>query len=272
MKKRIFAICMVFALVLSGCSLFPQLQKAKDAYLATKVVEKLAEMDTEEPELAEPEETEPAGDAAEEEEIEKTVVTAEVDVTPEETEPAGTETPEEEPEMEETPEPTEEPEPEPTIVSDDPAVFLGDAEWVDTMDDPENWPVGSDTFTSASFEDGTYVFKALSEINGWRLASTSSLSDAYIEATVKMGECRLSDGYGIIFHVPEDAGYNRGYLFGITCDGRYSLRMWDGLAGEDGVMSWLKFYANSSLINAGANATENLPRSRNSAATRWPST
>jgi hypothetical protein len=247
MKKKIIVTMIVLASFLAGCSLVTQFQKAKDEFLETRVAEMLEEMPAEELEVEEPvEETTPSEEPTVEEETEETKEpegTAEADETPEETE-----VPEEEPETE----------PEPTVESDDPAIYLGEADWIDEMETAEYWPTGIDEFTSAAFENGTLKLTALSETNGWRIASTPVLGNAYIEANVKMGTCRETDGYGFIFRVPKDTGYNKGYLFGITCDGRYSLRMWDGLTGESGLMLWLKYYTISEWINEGANQSNRI--------------
>ena len=247
MKKKIIVTMIVLASFLAGCSLVTQFQQAKDEFLETRVAEMLEEMPAEEPEVKEPvEEPTPSEESTVEEETEETKEpegTTEADETLEETE-----VPEEEPETE----------PEPTVESDDPAIYLGDADWIDEMETAEYWPTGIDEFTSAAFENGTLKLTALSETNGWRIASTPVLGNAYIEADVKMGTCRETDGYGFIFRVPKDTGYNKGYLFGITCDGRYSLRMWDGLTDESGLMLWLKYYTISEWINEGANQSNRI--------------
>jgi len=249
MKKKIIVAIIVLAGFLAGYSLIPKFQQAKDEYLETRVAEMLEEQPTEEPVVKEPVEEEP---------VEETVPAEETAPVEEETEEV--EEPEETPEADETPEVTEVPEeePEPTVESDDPAIYLGDADWIDEMETAEYWPTGSNEFTSAAFENGTLKITALSETNGWRIASTPMLGNAYIEADVKMGACRETDGYGFIFRVPENTDYNKGYLFGITCDGRYSLRKWDGLAGEKGVMLWLKYYTISEWINEGANQSNRI--------------
>jgi hypothetical protein len=127
------------------------------------------------------------------------------------------------------------------------------------MDKPAYWPVGSDDFTAASFENGTMKFVALQDLPGWRIASTNELGKAYIEASVKMGAaCSETDSYGILFRVPKNSGYNRGYFFGVTCDGRYNLRMWDGLSGENGKSITLKYFTANAAINKGKNQVNRL--------------
>ena len=251
MKKQIFVAIMLIIGLLAGCSLIPQFEKAKEEYLETRVVELLEEPDAEETMVEELEEEEPAAEAEEK-------PTEEAVPTEEETEEVDE--PEETPEAEETPEETEVPEeePEPTIESDDPAVYLGEADWVDDMETGEYWSTQSGVLTSAAFENGTLKLTALSETNGWRIASTPTLGNVYIEADVKMGDCRETDGYGFIFRVPENVNYNQGYLFGVTCDGRYALRKWNGLTGEEGLMLWLKYYTLSELINKGPNQSNRI--------------
>jgi hypothetical protein len=44
---------------------------------------------------------------------------------------------------------------------------------------------------------------------------------------VSTGTCTGNDHYGHIVRVPDRSAADRGYLVGLTCDGRYSLRAWD---------------------------------------------
>jgi hypothetical protein len=60
--------------------------------------------------------------------------------------------------------------------------------------------------------------------HGWTL-SAGVLKDAYLEISAKTGECSGLDRYGILFRAPDP---NKGYFLGLSCDGRYSLRLWDG--------------------------------------------
>ncbi len=67
----------------------------------------------------------------------------------------------------------------------------------------------------------------LSTTDGWRL-SWPRIGDVYLEMTAVTGTGSGTDHYGLIFRVPDIDAADRGYLFGVTCDGRYSLRAWDG--------------------------------------------
>jgi hypothetical protein len=95
------------------------------------------------------------------------------------------------------------------------------------MDNGDNWPTGFSEYTSIDFEDGFLKLAADTDLDGWRL-SWPFLEDFYLEAKLLFATCEGGDHYGLMFRVPEDSDANAGYLFGITCDGRYSLRQWDG--------------------------------------------
>jgi len=267
MKKRIIALLLVGAFIISGCALATRFQEAKDAYLNQRVDELLAddqavepvvekevtEVATEMPEVVETLETEPEDNLVPEEELE-------VEQTSEaEGEDLDTD---EEAEADETPEADEEgtdADATPEIESDDPGVYLGDPDWLDDMEPGEYyWNLATDQYMSAAYDDGTLRLQALSEVMGWRIASTPVLGDAYIETSVKMGACSNTDGYGLVFRVPEQVAYNQGYFFGITCDGKYSLRVWDGLSGTNGKTTWLRYPKGDENILKGKDAVNKL--------------
>ncbi|UCF27253.1 MAG: SH3 domain-containing protein, partial [Chloroflexota bacterium] len=52
------------------------------------------------------------------------------------------------------------------------------------------------------------------------------IEDFYVETMVFMpDECAANDRFGMIYRAPDN---DRGYQYGLTCDGRYSLTLWDG--------------------------------------------
>lgn len=248
MSKKIAWISILLVIFMTGCSLVPQFQSAREQYLETRVEELLDEMTTEEAPAAivaatateEAIATETVDETAEAEET----VEVEEEPTAEVTEEATAETTEEEDDVK--------------SLSTDPGEYLGDADWSDDMSVAGNWPTTTNDFNLAAFDNETLMITALSESFGWRIASTDAFADAYIEASIKVEDCSGKDDYGIIFRVPENSGYNRGYLYGITCDGYYVLRSWDGMTGEKGVLTTLKKYSESSLINAGKLETNRL--------------
>lgn len=155
--------------------------------------------------------------------------TPEIDVTqpeatqPEPTEIVETETPPPTPAPTDTPAPT----PTATLAGTDPTLTLGNPTWVDNMDNDDNWPTGFSEYTTIKFENGFLKLTAQSDVDGWRV-SWPSIDDFYLEASLQTPECGGTDHFGLMFRVPADSRAGKGYLFGITCDGRYSLRRWDG--------------------------------------------
>ena len=229
MKKLIFVIILILALVLSGCN-FPGFETDvapdPDDAMATESARILTGTPMEVDFTPTPVE----------EETEQVIPTEPEDPLPEPTVPEPTVPEPTEPvEPEEptpTPAPTETPVPTPTatLAGTDPAFTLGDPDWVDNMNTGENWFTGDDPFTKYIVEDGFFKLISQTELYGWRLA-WPLLENFYIEYTLQSPNCSGDDSFGIFFRAPRgsDGRYGRqGYLYGITCDGRYNLRRWDG--------------------------------------------
>ncbi len=153
--------------------------------------------------------------------------------------------------------PTETLLPSPTAPAGDPRAALGTPTWSDPMDNANNWPVGSDNFTSLSIADGEMTLVGLSSTNGWKLASAPALKNFYLEADGRMVSCSGMDAWGLMFRVPNYDKPNRGYLFGITCDGNYYLKAWDGTM-EPGTMTQIIYPHASKAIQKGANQTNRV--------------
>ena len=140
-----------------------------------------------------------------------------------------------------------------TPPADDPRTRLGSPSWTDDMDEDTYWPTGEDKYTAIDFKNGQLRLTGLTTTDGWRLAATEQLADFYLEATISTGTCAGTDRYGLMFRVPVAREANKGYLLGISCDGKYSLREWDATLGSKGTMTthinWTAFDA----IQAGSN-------------------
>ncbi len=172
-----------------------------------------------------------------------------------------------EPVTEPTPLPTETPLPSPTPQPtatiaftpspNDPVARLGPATWTDNMDRDNNWPTGGDPFTEISFSDGVMFLTGLTTTDGWRL-TWPELTNFYLEMTFQTGNCGANDRYGMIVRVPESRNPNRGYLVGLTCDGKVSLRRWDATVGARGEMVNLIPWTAKSAVKSGANQTNRL--------------
>ena len=79
------------------------------------------------------------------------------------------------------------------------------------------------------------------------------LTNFYLEGTFTISNCAGRDRYGLMTRstVPSEAYI--GYLFGVTCDGQYSLRTWDGEEFTQ-LISW----TSSNLIEQGSGKTNRL--------------
>jgi len=244
MKKLIVFSLVILALALTSCNI-PFLEDAvddvtedPDDIMATEIAAALTE-------------------AA----LDDTPIPEEVTPTPEPTptdtlEPDDTPTPEptDTPTLAPTPEPTDTPTlaPTPTLVDTDPTVNLGSADWTDNMATSGNWPTGFSPLSDIRFEDGYLKLTSTSELIGWRL-SWPVLDDFYLESTVLSPNCSGWDQFGMIFRAPDSIGAEKVYLFGITCNGRYSLRRWDGNT-MDVIINWTQ----NSNIQTGANNVNRL--------------
>jgi len=140
----------------------------------------------------------------------------------------------------------------PTLLSGDPRSQLGNPTWSDSFNSGSNWPLGEDDFTRAEIEDGQLVMTGLSTTDGWRLTSPE-IHDFYIEMTVETESCTSTDHYGLMVRVPDRHDANQGYLFAFTCDGRFSLRAWDG----ETMTSLVPNTANASIL-AGSDKTNRM--------------
>ena len=257
--KKLFALVLLSAMLLSACG-GGGTAAPDDAALATKVAEMLTAMPTPTGQAGIPPTDEPKPLptlTAQPETPTVIVITATLQPTevipPTAVPPTATSVP-----PTATTVPTVTPQgPTPTVVAGDPRTRLGNPGWRDTMDNDNNWPTGSDKYTAIEFKEGNLVLTGLEPINGWRL-SWPELTDFYLEMTVKVGTCTGNDQYGFFTRIPEPTNPNQGYLVGLTCDGRYFLRKWDGETLPKGTMTNLIEYTASSAIQAGSNQTNRL--------------
>jgi hypothetical protein len=140
----------------------------------------------------------------------------------------------------------------PTTVAGDPRTTLGDPAYRDRFTNATNWTLGEDSFTRADIEDGQLVITGLTSTDGWRL-TWPEIQDFYLEATFHTGTCTGNDHYGLMFRVPDRHAADNGYLFSLTCDGRYWLRRWDGEAMD----TLVSLTANPAILQ-GSNQTNRV--------------
>ena len=144
----------------------------------------------------------------------------------------------------------------------DPRSRLGTPTSTDPMDNDTAWvwPTGVDQYTKTSFGGGYQTITALTTMDGWRMANPTGepFGNIYLEATFRTGACSGSDHYGLIARVPEVTNPTQGYLFEFTCDGKYTVRRWDGEVSPKGVMTRLVDWKASSAIATGANQVNRM--------------
>ena len=150
------------------------------------------------------------------------------------------------------------PGPTATFPPGDPRAKQGTPTWIDNMANDKYWPTGATEDTDLNFTNGHMYLKALSGRFAWRLATIGTYNDYYVETTAQFLACSGSDSYGVIFRVPDITTADQGYLFGITCDGKYYLRKWDGKVPPKGHMTYIITDKASPTILPGPNQINRL--------------
>lgn len=128
---------------------------------------------------------------------------------------------------------------------------LGDPDHTESFSNGNAWYQGEDEHSRFEVKDGAMVMTALYPDNwdGWSI-SAPSLSDFYIEMSAKVEACNGLDRYGLVVRAPD---LTHAYLVGFSCDGRFSLRKWDGES-----FTILKNWTSSGHILSGSNKTNTI--------------
>jgi hypothetical protein len=128
----------------------------------------------------------------------------------------------------------------------------GEPFWLDSFADASNWTPFNDDTGRLTIENGRMALTTYSRY-GFDVWTTSypEAFDFFIEAVMTTGaSCAGSDRYGLLLrHTDAD----KGYLIGMTCDGRFSFRRWNGDS-----FIYKSGWTRSEFINTGPNATNNL--------------
>jgi hypothetical protein len=154
---------------------------------------------------------------------------------------------------------TNTPLPTPTVPDTDPRKSLGEPTFVDTMDNGDYWPTdNTDTYTNISFKNGAMHFKALTDTDGWRLMTYQPVTNFYIEVTGALSTCSGTDHFGLVLRFPEKAPANRGYLYSISCDGKFTFNEWDGSVKPKGTWTSHIYWKEDKAILQGEDAINRL--------------
>jgi uncharacterized protein YraI len=114
----------------------------------------------------------------------------------------------------------------PPSIEGDPVLVLGDPDGVENFDNANNWSTFTNECFTSEITGGQFVItaKGVPQFSCWEV-SWPQLDNFYIETTLQMpATCDPQDRFGLFFRAPDN---NRGYLYGFTCSGQYSLTTWD---------------------------------------------
>jgi hypothetical protein len=142
--------------------------------------------------------------------------------------------------------------PDPTPIPGDPEKELGNPDGRDDFSTKNNWTLFDDECFKSEIVDGQYVMttKGKPLFFCWEV-SWPSVQDYYLQTNMIMPEsCTGDDSFGLFIRTPD---LNQGYLVGLTCDGRYSMTLWDG---EESKV--LVNFVTSENINTGPGATNRI--------------
>jgi hypothetical protein len=131
--------------------------------------------------------------------------------------------------------PTSQPEPTTPPSDEDPKSNLGSPTWQDTFENGDSWALLADEHSRIDVEDNQMVMVSTNADfwNSWAL-TPYDLEVFYLEAQGSSGACSGRDRWGLFFRAPN---FYQGYLFGLSCDGRYALWAWDG-SHEEYLVEW----------------------------------
>lgn len=119
--------------------------------------------------------------------------------------------------------------PEATLSPDDPKAELGEPRFEDELESAANWTLYENDQVEFTLGDDRIDMKALkADFTFWWTLTGPSVEDFYVEGEIGLGECSGRDEVGLVVRSSEIDDEWVGYLFAVTCDGRYTLRIWDG--------------------------------------------
>jgi len=117
--------------------------------------------------------------------------------------------------------------PPPTPIPGDPAEVLGKPDGQDTFDNDNHWKLFDNQCFKSEIEEGIFwmTAKGMQGFSCWEV-TWPQIENYYLETIVEMPqECDPDDRFGLFFRAPDNS---RGYLYGLTCSGTYSMTSWDG--------------------------------------------
>ena len=142
----------------------------------------------------------------------------------------------------------------PTLSAGDPKSALGEPAWRNTLDNSEQFYLYENEGTRVAHENGALVLvgRLSNGWMGWSLTFSHPAQHFYLEAVMNTETCSGADMYGLVFRAPDT---DKGYFYGVTCDGRFFLDARDFVADSSNEL--IDATANSA-IQTGPNAVNRL--------------
>jgi hypothetical protein len=141
-----------------------------------------------------------------------------------------------------------------TLDLSDPKAGLANPDWHEGFNGTGAWYVFQDEFIRFQSIENKLEMTAFqaNNRNGWALAPQLVSDKFYVEMTATFGDtCKGADHFGLMLSPVSSA--DKGYLFGISCEGKYVLWKWDGTR-MTALVKWTK----SEGILDGANKTNRI--------------
>lgn len=146
------------------------------------------------------------------------------------------------------------PSPVVTLNPANPAAGLGNPDWHETFDGTGSWYAFQDDFVRFQAIDNKLEMTVIQagNRNGWALVPQLLTTKFYVEMTATFGNaCKGADRFGLMLSPVSSA--DKGYLFGVSCEGKYVVWKWDGTR-----MTTLVNWKTSDQIVSGAGKTNRI--------------
>jgi hypothetical protein len=141
-----------------------------------------------------------------------------------------------------------------TFDPSDPLAGLGNPDWHEGFESTGTWFAFQDEFMLFQSVENKLEMTAFqaNNRNGWALAPQLVSTKFYVEMTATFGNaCKGKDHFGLMISPVSSA--DKGYLLGVSCEGKYVFWKWDGQS-----MTALVKWTPSKDIQAGANKTNRI--------------
>jgi hypothetical protein len=131
---------------------------------------------------------------------------------------------------------------------------LGTPSWTDSLEMGKSFYQYDNDNTKVVMRGGALELTGLNADGwmGWSLTFSQKPQNFYLDAVFSQTACSGADIYGLVFRAPNT---DSGYFFGVTCDGRYSLRARDFADGTNIAVVEL---TQNAAIHSGAGQTNRL--------------